>query len=342
MSQEEDKGNSQSISTVDSRVIHKLYAEGLLSSGARDYALNLVAPPLRWGRWTSNLLLGLGSLLIIAGIICFFAFNWEEMSQEVKFGIIQGGLFVCLCGVLWAGLRGLHGKILLSCASVLVGVFLAVFGQVYQTGADAYSLFMMWAALILPWVLISEFGVLWLIWLIISNTFLILYWNQAATVGAEWRMMIFSYLALFNGLFLALKEIFASQGRLWLQGRLLRIPLALTILVCTLIPTLSLIFSPREASHSVIFGVILAVIAHVSFYWVYRFVLPDLPMLAISMLSACIITESLFFELLDEILLSKGAGLWFLMGVFTLGLFTLAVFVLRFISKQMEEHHESA
>ena len=44
----------------------------------------------------------------------------------------------------------------LIAASVLVGVLLAVIGQVYHTGADAYSLFAAWTLLILPWTLASR------------------------------------------------------------------------------------------------------------------------------------------------------------------------------------------
>ncbi|MBC8290414.1 MAG: DUF2157 domain-containing protein, partial [Planctomycetes bacterium] len=45
------------------------------------------------------------------------------------------------------------------------GVFLAVFGQVYQTGADEWLLFAGWAGLILPWTALSRFEALWILWL---------------------------------------------------------------------------------------------------------------------------------------------------------------------------------
>ncbi len=43
------------------------------------------------------------------------------------------------------------GKAALLLATLLLGVFLALFGQTYQTGADPWQLFANWALLILPW-----------------------------------------------------------------------------------------------------------------------------------------------------------------------------------------------
>ena len=68
----------------------------------------------------------------------------------MKLGSVQLAIFGCLGAAYFQNLQQLPGKVLLLGASVLIGVFLAVFGQVYQTGADAYNLFTMWALLILP------------------------------------------------------------------------------------------------------------------------------------------------------------------------------------------------
>ena len=49
------------------------------------------------------------------------------------------------------GLDAVAGRISLFATAFLSGILLAVFGQVYQTGADPYGLFLAWALLILPW-----------------------------------------------------------------------------------------------------------------------------------------------------------------------------------------------
>ena len=54
-------------------------------------------------------------------------------------------------------------------AMILVGGLMALFGQTYQTGADPWQLFFNWALLVFPWVLISRFHVMWLVWLGLLN-----------------------------------------------------------------------------------------------------------------------------------------------------------------------------
>ena len=105
-------------------------------------------------------LLFVGSSLVLAGVIFFFAYNWSRMNAIAKFGLIEVGLLLCVLAASNRGLDRLTGKVLLLAASVLVGVLLAVYGQVYQTGADAYETIVVWALLILPWVIVGRLGIL--------------------------------------------------------------------------------------------------------------------------------------------------------------------------------------
>ncbi|MCP4195428.1 MAG: DUF2157 domain-containing protein [Planctomycetaceae bacterium] len=43
----------------------------------------------------SRCLLFVGSALLLAGVIFFFAFNWKRMHPVVKFGIIESLLWGC-------------------------------------------------------------------------------------------------------------------------------------------------------------------------------------------------------------------------------------------------------
>ena len=54
---------------------------------------------------------------------------------------------------------------------------MALFGQTYQTGADPWQLFFNWALLTLPWVLISRFNVMWLLWLGLVNLSVSLFYD---------------------------------------------------------------------------------------------------------------------------------------------------------------------
>jgi uncharacterized membrane protein len=93
------------------------------------------------------MLLVLGVSLITAGIIYFFAFNWLKIPPMIKLYSIQAGIIGCVGAAYYYSLQNTIGQICLLVASALMGVFMAVFGQIYQTGADAYQLFMMWSIL---------------------------------------------------------------------------------------------------------------------------------------------------------------------------------------------------
>jgi uncharacterized membrane protein len=95
-----------------------------------------------------QLLLVLGAGLVLSRILFFFAYNWNALSRWSRFGIIlvSPGWFHSWSD--WKGLDTLGGQALLTASSVLLGIFLAVFGQVYQTGADAWTFFVGWGALV--------------------------------------------------------------------------------------------------------------------------------------------------------------------------------------------------
>jgi uncharacterized membrane protein len=60
-------------------------------------------------------------------------------------------------------------QIFMTAIVVMIGVCFTVFGQIYQTGADAYDLFLVWTLAAIPFVLISRYPPLWLLFLILIN-----------------------------------------------------------------------------------------------------------------------------------------------------------------------------
>jgi uncharacterized membrane protein len=333
------KNENTSIESIPAnrRILDELFSRKLISAVAREYGLQLLYPSKNWGLWISKMLMVLGVSLILSGIVYFFAFNWTKITPEMKLNSIQIAIFGCIGVAYFYGLQQLSGKVLLLSACVLVGVFLAVFGQIYQTGADAYNLFMLWALLILPWVIISQFAALWALWLVISNIFLILYWTQAVLPEREMQMMVVSYLALFNGLFLALREYFLKKQHYWLEEKWTRVILVIPILIYVTIPSIAYIIEPTKATDSIVFGALLSVIIHAVLYNTYRYKLPDMWALATAILSGCIILESAIFKALTEVFRHSDAIMYLLMGGITLGVFTLAIIKLRVIAKEMEE-----
>ena len=122
----------------------------------------------------SRVVLSCAVLLLCSGVIFFFAYNWDDLSRYNKFAIAQGALILSLLPLLRVNLQQPTGQAALFGASLLVGGLLALVGQTYQSGADTYQLFLVWAILITPWVLLARSPALWLLLLVLLNLSVIL------------------------------------------------------------------------------------------------------------------------------------------------------------------------
>jgi uncharacterized membrane protein len=131
-----------------------------------------------WLRLMDRFLLAIGVLFLVAGIAAFFAYNWAELHKLAKFALIELGIVAAVVLTWWRGLDSLPGRAALFAAAFLVGVLLALYGQVYQTGADPYGLFVGWALLIAGWAVIGRQPAIWFLMLVLANLSLILYWTQ--------------------------------------------------------------------------------------------------------------------------------------------------------------------
>ena len=287
--------------TASMGMLHKLSREGLLNDEAFTAASKVLRPASSWFRWAERMLLILGSTLVLAGIIFFFAYNWAAMGRFLKFGLIEAGIIVCIVAAYLRGMSRLSGKVLVLSASVLVGVLLAVYGQTYQTGADAFELFVSWALLIIGWVIISEFAGLWLLWLVLLNAGAILYWDQ---VGRPADSIRYEFLCLavatLNGASLGLRELGRHYGLEWLRGRWLRHILLTSALVALSVPTIGLIVDyesmvPASVAASFTWAAFTAGI-----YTCYRFKLQDMVPLALIVMNVCVILLTLIGRVLFD------------------------------------------
>jgi uncharacterized membrane protein len=147
-----------------------------------------------WVRFLATLLLSLGALLIATGVIFFFAYNWNAIGRFGKFGLLEGIFAAAAVAAWFYGPAKPAGQAALLATTLLTGALLALIGQTYQTGADTYQLFAWWAALIVPWVVVSRLPALWLIWIALVN------------------LAIAMYFSAFPGLF---GVIFSGEALLW-------------------------------------------------------------------------------------------------------------------------------
>lgn len=164
--------------------LEQLVEDGTFTDAQLDAARRLIISPTRLAGWFDRGLLLLGVGLSLAGVFFFFAYNWSGMHRLVKLGLIEllmvAGLAVA--ATFWErperSTERLYGKLGLLSSSAMVGVFLAVYGQVYQTGADAWQLFAAWSALTLVWTVLSRLQAAWALWLAVTHVAILSLWAQ--------------------------------------------------------------------------------------------------------------------------------------------------------------------
>lgn len=309
-------------------IVESLYRNGLLNEAGREAGLSMLDPHHDWGYWIGNILLILGWVFILSGIIYFFAFNWENMSVRYKFSTIQVGILVCFAGAWAYSLNTLRGQLFLTGGCILIGVFLAVFGQTYQTGADSYQLFLAWTLIITPFVIISQFAPLWAIWLLLLNMTVILFWQQEISVVREQEYYIYAILLLINGIALLLREQLYYRKVTFLQGRWLRILLSLAIIIISFIPISSLIMSHSFANNALVLSAIFGIIMHLGFLFHYRYHLRDRWVYAMTLISLSLLTCEVGYRLLEKFVANKMLD-YLLLTILVILVFSGSAYILR-------------
>lgn len=220
-----------------------------LSKEAYERALELcgILPDKReWNKFINIFFLLLGIILLLTGISFFFAYNWASLSKFFKLGIIQAGILVCLGLVFYKGIDSLIGKSFLVAASILVGTFLVVFGQIYQTGADAYELFAGWFCFIAGWAIVANSNGLWFIAIVILNLAVGLGAFQTYNLDEAWQIcLLLEVLAAIQFLPLIIWETLSSRWE-WMKARWFSRLLILALLYFLIFPVLIFIFSRQE------------------------------------------------------------------------------------------------
>lgn len=115
-------------------------------------------------RWSISLLGLTGVALLLSGIVCFFAYNWEKIGLVLKFSLPLLGLLGCAVSAYFKGLSSNTGKVLSFSCGIFIGIFWAVYGQVYQTGSFVYEFLGVWALCLLPLALLAGNRWIWVLW----------------------------------------------------------------------------------------------------------------------------------------------------------------------------------
>lgn len=123
----------------------------------------------------------LAAALCGLGLLMWLAANWNDMPRGARFALLQAMVVVMATGAWrlprWRAPLGLL-------AFVSTGGLFAFFGMTYQTGADPWQLFALWAALTLPLALAVRSDVVWAPWVLVAMVGVSLWTHTQA--GFSW------------------------------------------------------------------------------------------------------------------------------------------------------------
>ena len=209
------------------------------------------------------------------------------MGPWYRFGVLEGAIVLTTLVAAWKGGRQRTGQLALLVGSVLTGVLLAVVGQVYQTGADAFEVYALWAGLTFAWVCLARFLPLWTFWIVVAQVALVLFGGQVLVPdGVMGWPGVGVLLALFCFGWLALWEMFlARDGFEWLRSEWFRAVLLASALSWISMPPFRAIFDMDRFSSIPLLAVIAWIALAVLVPFFYTRIRRDIVAVGLSLLA---------------------------------------------------------
>lgn len=281
-----------------------------------------------WQKFLRLFFITLGVGFATAGIIFFFAYNWADLHKFAKIGMTEALVIATTLVALLPKINQNTRNIILTGASFLVGVLFAVFGQIYQTGANAYDFFLAWTLFIALWVVISNFAPLWLFFIVLINTTFILYTEQ---VAKDWdELLIGTIIFCINAI--ALISCFLLQN----SKKAFNIPIWFTHILalgCAVIATLGMmtvIFDDHK-SMSIIFTILIITTYAIGIWHGLSsksiFYLSVIPLSIISIIAALLMN------------FSTDGGMFLLVSLFVIGSITMVIMSLIHLQKKWKNEN---
>lgn len=119
----------------------------------------------------------LGVALIAVSGLYFIAANWFWLDKSIRLMIPQALLLLTAILSLLPRWSPTVRSVIHMVAGLMIGLSLAVIGQIYQTGADSFWLFAIWSVLLVGWLYRRNIGV-FVLWCVISQLALYLFFEQ--------------------------------------------------------------------------------------------------------------------------------------------------------------------
>lgn len=291
----------------------------------RIYAFCGIRPSdTQWRQFLIPVLGFLGLLSLVAGAVFFVAWNWAWLPKMAKFALAEL-LIVALSVVVWWRWYSTLARSALLAAGLGFGALFALYGQIYQTGADSWELFRAWLCVLLPLALIARQNSLWFCSWLVANLAFQLYYTTLPTSLLDLAVSdtltripaaaLHGYLALLAAC-LIVREALAwramrHHSESWLASRWFsRVMAGFLLLLLTAIVAGN-ISDWHDANHFtfVTGGWVITLLAG---YYLYRYRYVDLCMLTLGIASLTVVGCALIMQLF---LLAYDTGDLYLTGV---------------------------
>lgn len=263
----------------------------------------------QWRQFLIPVLCFLGLLSLVAGAVFFVAWNWAWLPKMAKFALAEL-LIVALAVVVWWRWYSTLARSALLAAGLGFGALFALYGQIYQTGAESWELFRAWLCVLLPLALIARQNSLWFCSWLVANLAFQLYYTTLPTSLLDIAVydsfnrlpttVLHGYLALLAAC-LIIREALAwraitHQPESWLASRWFsRVMAGFLLLLLTTIVAENV--SDWHSTHhftSVTVGWVITLLAG---YYLYRYRYVDLCMLTLGIASLTIVGCALLMQL---------------------------------------------
>jgi hypothetical protein len=125
--------------------------------------------PESWYRFARVQMLLLGASLAAVGAGFFVAANWDELTAYTRMGMLAALMTAVTLLAARLGLHSLSGRVAALLGGLGFGPLMALVGQTYQTGADAWQLFAAWTVVLLVYALVIRFSGAWITALVLAH-----------------------------------------------------------------------------------------------------------------------------------------------------------------------------
>ncbi|MEZ2741449.1 GDYXXLXY domain-containing protein [Paenalcaligenes hominis] len=164
-----------------------------------------------WSQFLQRSAMIVATLLLGSALIMAVAANWLSWPKAGRVALLEITVAVFVLSAGWLAWRRPEpyrsayslSSLIHVLAAISVGGLLALIGQSYQTGADPWQLFALWALLLVPWAF--GLGSLFIILLVMLLTNLALFLYMDETYGLNWYRW---YAVHWVGFFFVLLNLF--------------------------------------------------------------------------------------------------------------------------------------